>query len=61
MELVTIEQLNPGDRVVVQTDEDSVDVFTVQKVEQDGYLVVFKENPTLEYCPEDPDNIVILS
>jgi len=60
MRVVSIEELRPKDKVVIQTGKDIVNVMTVKKVYKKDYLIVFKENAPLDYAPEDPEQIVVL-
>ena len=61
MEIISIEELEPGDKVVIQTDVNSVDILTVQEVYPDDNLIIFKEMTPLDYAPEDPSQIIVLS
>jgi hypothetical protein len=60
MRVVSIEELEIHDRVVVQEDKDTLRVFTVKEVHPDDGLIVFKEMEPLDYAPEDPDQIVVM-
>ena len=60
MRVVSIEELEIDDRVVVQEDKDTLRILTVKEVWPDNGLVVFKEMEPLDYAPEDPEQIVVM-
>lgn len=60
MNIVSIQELEVNNKVVVQTDIDTVHIFTVKEVLIDSGLIIFKEMDPLDYAPEDPEQIVIL-
>jgi len=59
MRVVSIEELEIHDRVVVQED-DALLILTVKEVWPDNCLIVFKEIEPLDYAPEDPEQIVVM-
>ena len=59
MRVVSIEELEIHDRVVVQED-DTLLIFTVKEVWADDCLIVFKEMGSWDYTPEDPMQIVVM-
>lgn len=60
MRVVSIEELEINDRVVVQLSSNTVQIYTVKEVLLDEGLIMFKEMEPLDYDPEDPDQIVVL-
>ena len=60
MRIVSIEELEIHDRVVVQEDKDTLRILTVKEVWPDNCLIVFKEMGSLDYAPEDPEQIVVM-
>lgn len=60
MRVLSIDELRPKDKVVIQETKDTVKVMTVKKVYPKDYLIVFKETAPLDYAPEDPDQIIVL-
>lgn len=60
MRVISIYELRPKDKVVIQVDRNTVNVMTVKKVYKKDYLIVFKESAPLDYAPEDPEQIFVL-
>lgn len=60
MEIVSIEDLKRGDVILTEGFNDNeLFVLTVQKITEDG-LIIPKELNGMDYCPEDPEQIVRL-
>lgn len=60
MRIVSIEELEINDRVVVQEDKDTLRVLTVKEIWPDDGFIVFKEIEPLDYAPQDTENIVVM-
>jgi hypothetical protein len=60
MEIVSIEDLKKGDIILTDGFNDNeLFVLTVSKITEDG-LIIPKELGGMDYCPEDPEQIVRL-
>jgi hypothetical protein len=60
MRVVSIEELEIFDKVVIQTEPNKVEIKTVKEVWPDNCLIVFEEMAPMDYAPEDPEEIIVL-
>ena len=61
MTTTTIDELELGDKVVIQTGKNEVEIHDVIEINYTDYFIISKESSPMDISIENPEEIIILN